>query len=377
VTKVKPISREHPISTPLRILRIIATLVVGTVGAFIARNLGLPGGAFIGAILLTAIGRLLNVPLSRPPSWARSGGRVALGLTIGVAVTAETLRTIARAQLPSMVIIFGLLFLGLGTAIVISRLTDMPLPTALCGASPGALSAMVTLADDLGGEGPVVASMHLVRLLSVTLIMPVIIYGRFGAAPEAAVVATTVAIELPSTAALAGLLVVGLLVGLAMVRLHVPGGDLIAGVVVSALASSILEISVVPASWRLLAQILVGADIGATMSREALRSFRPFALAGSLMTVFLIISGLGLGWVLAQISPLDLATSVMGSAPGGADTMMILAGELGGDQPLVTAMHTSRIIILTVALPFFVRVANARSSKRQKIASLPASVPGE
>jgi uncharacterized protein len=113
------------------------------------------------------------------------------------------------------------------------------------------------------------------------------------------------------------------------------------------------------------------------MSREALRSFRPFALAGGLMTLFLIVSGLGLGWVLAQISPLDLATSVMGSAPGGADTMMILAGELGGDQPLVTAMHTSRIIILTVALPFFVRLANARAGKRQKAAALPAATSGE
>ena len=377
MTDAKPISRERPASLPLRILRILATLVVGTVGAFIARDLGLPGGAFIGAILFTAIGRLLNVPLSRPPSWARSGGRVALGLTIGVAVTAETLRTIARAQLPVMVIIFGLMFLGLGTAVVISRLTHMPLPTALCGASPGALSAMVALADDLGGEGPVVASMHLVRLLSVTLLMPVIIYGRFGAAPEAVTAAASASVEMPSTVSLAGLLIVGLGVGLTMVRLRVPGGDLIAGVVVSALASSMLGISAVPTSWRLAAQILVGADIGATMSREALRSFRPFALAGGLMTVFLLASGLGLGWVLAQISPLDLATSVLGSSPGGADTMMILAGELGGDQALVTAMHTSRIIILTVALPFFVRVANARAGKRQKVASLPAATPGE
>jgi uncharacterized protein len=211
--------------------------------------------------------------------------------------------------------------------------------------------------------------------------MPVIIYGRFDAAPEAATAAASAAVAMPSAAALAGLLVVGLGVGLAMVRLRVPGGDLIAGVVVSALASSMLGISAVPTSWRLAAQILVAADIGATMSREALRSFRPFALAGGLMTVFLIVSGLGLGWVLAQISPLDLATSVMGSAPGGADTMMILAGELGGGradrQPLVTAMHTSRIIILTVTLPFFVRVANARAGKRQKVASLPAATTGE
>ncbi|MBC7235943.1 MAG: AbrB family transcriptional regulator [Chloroflexi bacterium] len=349
--------------------RVLGTLALGTLGALGARTLAMPGGAFIGAIAITAIARLLNAPLDRPPRWARSIGRVALGLTIGVAVTGETLRTIARAQLPVMVIIFGLMFLGLGTAVIISKFTHMPLPTALCSASPGALSAMVTLADDLGGDGPVVASMHLVRLLSVTLIVPPLVYGRFGGGPEtlAAASATAGSAQAAPALWLAALLAVGLFTGLLLVRLGLPGGDLIAGVVVSALASSWLGLSALPSSWRMAAQILVAADIGTTMSREALRSFRPFILAGGLMTAFLIVSGFGLGWVLAQISPLDLATSIMGSAPGGADTMMILAGELGADQPLVTAMHTSRLITLTIVLPLFVRLANARVSKKREM----------
>lgn len=307
----------------------------------------------VGALIVAGGARVLGAPMEQPPSWLRSSARIVLGLTIGVTVTSETLRVVAESLVPVAIMVVFMVVLGFATAWALIRLTRMSAPTALCGSSPGALAAMVTLADDLGGSAPVVASMHLVRLVSVMLVMPPFVHGLFAPAPEVA------APLLPSVVAgdgifwrQAALLALGLAAGLAAARLKVPAGDLIAGLVVAAVANpAFLHLPTLPVTWKLFAQIAVGAGVGATISRESLAEFKPFALAGGLMTAAFIASGLALAWTLSQVSGLDLITSIMGCAPGGADTMIILAGEFGANVPLVTAMHVSRIVILMLVLP--------------------------
>ena len=75
----------------------------------------------------------------------------------------------------------------------------------------------------------------------------------------------------------------------------------------------------------------------------------------------LLVGGAGglvarwVGLLTPAFTGLDLATCVIGSAPGGAEQMVLLAGELGGDVRLVAAMHISRQVVLMVGLPFLLR----------------------
>lgn len=338
--------------------QIALTLVIGAVGVVLGRMLHIPGGAVTGAMLGTAIVRVLGAPLEQSPEWARSGARSMLGLAIGATVTVETVQTVARAFVPIMLMLLALTGLSLGTAYAINRLTRMPLPTALCGSAPGALAAMVTAAEDLGGNAPVVASMHMVRLVSVMLVVPSLVQAWFGNAETTAPIVAEVGQAAPAVWRLGLLLLLGIGAGFLARRYRLPAGELLAGLLVAALLNPlILHVPNVPNSWRLFAQWVIGAGVGATLTRETLRDFRPFALAGALMTVFLILSGLLLGWLLYITTPLDMVTCIMGSAPGGADTMIILAGELNADVQLVAAMHVSRMIILMLLLPVLVRTA--------------------
>ncbi|NLD74006.1 MAG: AbrB family transcriptional regulator, partial [Chloroflexi bacterium] len=232
----------------------------------------------------------------------------------------------------------------------------------LCGASPGALAAMVALADDLGGDPPVVASMHLVRLISVLLFMPAFVTAAFssGAAAPAAAVAAAAPPDL-LTLRLVALVAMGLAVGFVAIRLKMPAAEILSGLIVAAVLNpAILHVPELPGSWRIFAQWIVGAGVGTMVTRESLRNFRPYALAGGAMTLGVIAAGLGLGWILAQVTSIDLVTAIMGCSPGGADTLIILAGELGADQQLVAAMHVSRLVILMLLLPIISRVATTR-----------------
>ena len=359
---------RHPLRLrPSFSLTVALALLLGLAGALLGERLRLPGGAFTGALLLAALARLAGAPLAEPPEWLQVAARAVLGLAIGAALTPATMRTIAASALPIAIVVLAITLLGILVARAIHRLTRMPMATALCAATPGVLSAMVALARDLDADARLVASMHLVRLLSILFVVPALVRGFFAPA-GVGVQASPLAIPTPAGAPwrLAVLLVLGLAAGAAAHHFRLPAGDLLVALVVAAVANPLgLRLPDLPDAWTLFAEWIVGVAVGATVTRATLRDFRPFALAGAIMTAFLILAGLALAWLLAAVTSLDLATCVIGCSPGGAAALIILGRELGANAQIVAAMHISRQIVLVLILPALAKVARGgRATQR-------------
>ncbi len=332
-------------------------LVVALAGIWLGHTFPIPGGPFTGAMIVTGAVNLWLGTLRDAPKWLQTASRAVLGLSIGASVTNETVQAIAASLAPVVIMIVLVTVLGIVAAWAISRYTRMRLPTALCGAAPGALPAMVTLSEDLGGESPVVATMHLIRLISILLIVPTLVTVSF--APQEAVAAAPVleaTTPFHPALSLALLVAAGLAAGFVARHFNLPAGDLLAPMFVAALMNPTwLQIAVFPNSLRLFSHWIIGMGVGVSINAKVLRDFKPFMVAGVLMTAFLITSGFALGWLLSVITEIDLLTAVIGCAPGGATPLIILAGELGADAQLVAAMHVSRMLILMVLLPVLIR----------------------
>ncbi|MFH1086454.1 MAG: AbrB family transcriptional regulator [Chloroflexota bacterium] len=357
---------------PLRRLgltpRLALTLAIGAAGMFLARWSHFPGGAITGVLIITGAARLLGAPLADPPAWLKSLGRILLGLALGTRVTPATITAIVNSFGPVMLMIAMMMGLGVIIAYAMQRYARMPLVTALCSSAPGGLSAMVVVSEELGGEGAVVASMQLVRFFTVQMIVPVVVRARFPMSAAAAPLGATAAPE-DILWRLGVLLIAGVLVGLLADRYKVPSGSLLAGMILGAVLNPLwLRLPGVPSGWQLVSQVIIGAGVGVTLTRAALRTFRPYALPGLLMTAGLIVSGLALGWALDLVTELDLVTSIVGSAPGGADTMIILASELGADPQLVAAMHTARLLLIVLLMPVLVRLMSGRRAAQPQVA---------
>jgi membrane AbrB-like protein len=201
---------------------------MAAIGMALAKWLHIPGGAIIGAMILTAIARLLNAPLDEPPSWLRTVARIVLGLTIGATVTTETIQAVARALLPVSVMVVAMMALGLVVAWAVHRWAHMALPTALCGTAPGALSGMVTLADSLGGRGR--GGQYALGAPDQREPNRARYRARFVHPAGAAVATLPAAVETASPLLrLVILLALGLVVGLWVARFKIPAGDLLAG----------------------------------------------------------------------------------------------------------------------------------------------------
>lgn len=341
-------------------------LAIGLVGALIAQRLGLPGGATVGAMISTGVYRLAG---GEAEAWRRRYGRLGrllLGAVVGSAFGPDVIASIQTALLPMIVIIGVLVGAGLGLGWLLSRFTRLDVPTALMAASPGGLPAMASMSEELDVGAVVVASIHFVRLTTILLLVPLLV-PLLGAGPGAPV-------ALREPVALAGLgntvatLLLGVVAGLAFVRLKVISGDMVGGMLVVG-AANLMGAGLGPLhpALRQSAITLVGISVGAKMSWDSLRQIRHVALAAGVMVAIMISLGLTLGWGLWQVTGLDLPTALLSSVPGGASTMPAIAYDLGADMRVVAALHLMRQFVVFIVLPlllgYLVRQGEIRRSE--------------
>ena len=135
--------------------------------------LGVPAGALLGAMVVTAVMRLRGVALPDFPSWLPMVAFIILGYTIGSQVTPETIETIRRSILPIGIVVVGIIVAGFGLAFVL-RAVGVDSATSILASSPGAFSQMAALSVQVGADAPLVATVHLLRVVVVILITPFI-----------------------------------------------------------------------------------------------------------------------------------------------------------------------------------------------------------
>ncbi|SMP68467.1 AbrB family transcriptional regulator [Anoxynatronum buryatiense] len=98
-------------------------------------------------------------------------------------------------------------------------------------------------------------------------------------------------------------------------------------------------------------QIIIGTMIGSRFSRELLRVLKKLVAPAVLVAVWMVMTGLLNGYVLARVSPLDSATALISATPGGLAEMTILAFSYHMDASKVAFFHSLRIILVYATIP--------------------------
>lgn len=154
---------------------IFFTLLVALVGGSIAVKLKVPAGAFIGSMLLVAVIKGSGFELGSFPSWTRFLIQIVLGTFIGLSVSPEVIHELKQLALPATIIVVVLVSTGIVTGLVINKMTNLDMVTSLFSAAPGGMSDMVLISSVLGADAAKVAALHLVRIISIVVILPMFI----------------------------------------------------------------------------------------------------------------------------------------------------------------------------------------------------------
>lgn len=150
---------------------------------------------------------------------------------------------------------------------------------------------------------------------------------------------------------LALLLVAGTAAGWLATHLHVPLGWTIGPLLVTAVATILLDLPAPPVAMRFLGQLVVGGAVGLYLTPEALERVLANGPAMVLGALGVSVSAALLALALIRFRGADPVTTLYATVPGGPLEMAILAEGRGGDPARVALSQTIRIVAIVLILP--------------------------
>jgi membrane AbrB-like protein len=340
----------------INFLRIFTTGMIAIPGGFIFDCLRIPLPWMLGPLTIT----LLYNAARKRALWLiqlRNAGLIVIGYSMGRTVTVETAELIL-ANLPAMtaVTLFTVLFCA-GMGYVTHRRTGISLASGILGSMPGGLGQMVLLCEEIAdADVTVVTFMQMSRVLTVVFIVPFIAtYGMAHqpggplALANGGTVAYSLAIILPA------LLIAPVGAWLATwLKLPIPFllGPIFATAIAVLFGSPAPP---VPRPLMHMAQLFFGIYMGIIITIDSLRRLGkvfPYAIGGSMALVAFTYL---LGSVLTLITPANLLTTFLSTAPGGLTEMGIVALSLNADVTFVLAYHLFRLFSILLVVPPLLR----------------------
>ncbi|MEZ5844332.1 MAG: AbrB family transcriptional regulator [Hyphomicrobiaceae bacterium] len=334
-----------------------STIAVALAGGMAFTLAGMPAPWLSGPAVAVAATTIAGAQLG-VPRLVRTAALVFLGATMGTAVTPDTLGMMSRWPLSLAGLAFAVTAIMATIALYLERVHGYDRATARLAGVPGALPFVLALAAESQGDARRVAIIQMMRLLLLLVCLPTILtLAGASRAPSGASLAVAADVALPALLPrLALLLVAGTLGGLVFERLKAPAGMLFGAMIASALLCGSGIIALAMPGWLMLpGYVIIGAMVGSNFAGTDLDLLRRTALAG--IGSVLVGGGVALACaiVVANILHLPVAQVFLAYAPGGVETMTIMALALGLDPAYVGAHHVARFLGLGLIVPWWLK----------------------
>lgn len=348
------------------LFHLIVVLAVGGIGGFLFNIIDFPLAWMLGPLTATFILRGFS---NRSFIWPRSfhqSGQLLLGYSMGLSFTLESVKQIG-AHLPSMLLsTLALVAFGLILAMALTKCLGLNLPTSVLSTTPGGLSQMVILSDEISGaEASVVTFMQTIRMLSVVFIVPSIaLYGtsKYGVRQiEQSDVATVGGMSLVSL-----IVTIGIVIGFAIlaVRFRIPTPWILGPLIASALGTIIgFRIPSVPDPVMMIAQIFIGIYIGLSFKIQQLGNLLKMVLIAVGSGVLIVGFSLVIAYVLSRIHSISFVTAFLSIAPGGLPEMGVTATIVKADVSTVAAYQLFRLFFVLFVVPIMLKKVFSRKEK--------------
>lgn len=318
-------------------------------------QLQVPVGWLLGPMLTGMIAAgIKKRPLPINPLFVTAGQGL-LGLYTGIGFPLATLLLAAKHAIPLLAAVLLTGGLSLLNGYLLSKWAGVDRATGFLGTLPGAASSMVAMSEEMGADSVAVAILQYWRLLLVVFLAPPLVHWLFPSV-EGAAVATTALGALPGAPLLLNLAVL-IACGLAGAWVgklaHLPSPNFLGAFLLSLLVSWVAPYSFHLPTFALRAGLLLlGLSIGLRFDLPMAKKLGKATLVETLLVLALIGASLGVGYGFHLLTGIDTLTAVLGSTPGGMEVMIASAAQLGGDTGLVLAMQMTRWFVILLAGPW-------------------------
>jgi membrane AbrB-like protein len=284
------------------------------------------------------------------PGFVQSALLFLTGAATGAAITPAALAAAATWPLSVAWLCIATAVLCLCGYLVFRRLGGCDGPTAFYASAPGALSAVLMIAEEQGADMSRVAVAQTLRLTILAGVAPFALSAVHVAPPP------------PPTHGLEGLAGWALLLAASVLgwllarRLKWPTAPFLGAMLGSGLVhlTGVVGVTIAkPALMVLSAGI--GALVGVRFRGVSLSALARFLPVSAAALAIMAVVGLGSGWLAGRLTGVGPAAGMLAFAPGSMDVMIAIALALGANPAFVAAHHTARFLGLIALLPWLAR----------------------
>ncbi|MHA2787749.1 AbrB family transcriptional regulator [Corynebacterium sp. S7] len=228
--------------------------------------------------------------------------------------------------------------IGFGGGILLSRY-GVSRETGILSMLSGGASIMPAIAQELGADARYVALTQYLRLLAVSMTLPLV--ASFLDRPGETTIAPLSSVPWWMWLVVIAIAVVGSPLA-KLIRLPVPSvfGPLLLTVLVSQFIDGGV---VVPEPLSIISFLAIGWVCGGTLSVPALKRFGKLLPATLIFIAVVMAACAAMGWVVSQWLDISYFEAYLATSPGALETVLALSAE-GGAGPAVVAIQLIRLI---------------------------------
>lgn len=150
-------------------------LTCGIAGVLLARAIRLPAPNLLGPMILSGVVHLAGLTESAPPAGLVIAAQIMLGTIMGCRFIGTPARTVGRALWLSLWATLLTFAVALVFAVILQRVTGLPVDQIVLAYAPGGLTEMSLVALAIKAEVAFVAAHHVVRIVLVIALAPVVL----------------------------------------------------------------------------------------------------------------------------------------------------------------------------------------------------------
>ena len=172
--KVRQVKAEEKKTEEKPMSRLLIVSVIAIISSLICIRLKVNGGAIIGSMVASGI--YCATGHSYPfPKFLRNALQVFTAAFTGLKLTRDVLRMLPVLGVPILCVMSCIVIFAIGIGLLVYKISGIDRATCMLASTPGGLSEMSLLSEDLGADTVKIASMQTVRMFSVVLFFPPII----------------------------------------------------------------------------------------------------------------------------------------------------------------------------------------------------------
>lgn len=342
------------------------TVVVALIFGIFVMRFDIPAGGMIGGMIGVAVFNLIFQKAYIYPC-VRIAVQICLGAMSGSRVGRKEFKEMRRLLGPIIYMFLILITLNVVFGCIIVTITGMDISTALLSITAGGATDMIFVAEDVGADTGMVGLMQSLRMLYCNGILPIMFVEliRRSQGKRANESINRKHVEsgdeniLTKAVSVKNLVVMFLFAafgGLLFRSMGIPGGTLVGAMIFTVIYSCVFGKTVYPKNLKKYQQIITGAYIGVSITRQTISMIPSMAIAMLIIIVDIMIYVFLMAFIFRKTSNMDYGTCLLCSTPGGVGEVSILSEDLGTDTAVVATVNTIRMILIVSTFPAIIEL---------------------